>query len=587
MTKPVALSASAIVLVGILAYANSLSGPLLFDDQSAITLNPQIRHLWPIVEPLAPPTNSVLASRPIVNLSFAVNYAIGGLSVRGYHVANVAIHLLSALVLFGILRRTLDSEKLRAYAGQSGTDLALACALIWMVHPLLTESVNYVTQRTELMMGLFYLLTLYCSIRAAHSPTTWWRVGAICSALVGTGCKESMATVPLVVMLYDRIFLFDSWQSAFRRRAVLYAGLALSWAMLLALLSSRTNTVGFNTGISVWQYLLNQALMVGRYLKLAIWPRDLVMDYGVPRILVLPDVLPQALLIVALLLLTVTALIRRPMVGFLGSWFFITLAPTSSFVPIATEMGAERRMYLPLAALVVFGVMALRPLRRRVFYGLVALIAIALAVGTIKRNNDYASGVALLQTSVDRWPQGRARFNLAVVLKAEGRFHEAEAQLRAAVVDNPQAQYVLASGLYARGEFVAAFNELRAFLARNPPNQTDVSKARNLLALCLAEQGRRAAAIDELQRALTMDPNNPDLHGNLAVISLQERRFESARRHYEAYLSLRPATTFVLTGLGTALRELGRRDEARARFREALALDPNDAEARAKLSGLP
>src|SRR4051812_9505400 len=95
------------VLVGVLAYANSLSGPLVFDDQSAIVNNPQIRRLWPPVDALAPPRNSVLASRPIVNLSFAINYAAGGLAVPGYHAVNIAFHVLAALLLFGIVRRTL------------------------------------------------------------------------------------------------------------------------------------------------------------------------------------------------------------------------------------------------------------------------------------------------------------------------------------------------------------------------------------------------------------------------------------------------------------------------------------------------
>jgi len=101
------------VLAGAFTYANSLSGPMLFDDQSAILTNTQIRHLWPPVEALTPPRNGVLASRPIVNFSFAINYAIGGLAVRGYHVGNVTLHILSALVLFGIIRITLAMPKLR------------------------------------------------------------------------------------------------------------------------------------------------------------------------------------------------------------------------------------------------------------------------------------------------------------------------------------------------------------------------------------------------------------------------------------------------------------------------------------------
>ena len=103
------LGACLIVLVGAVTYANSLSGRMLLDDQSSIVLNPQIRHLWPLTESLAAPRNNELESRPLVNLSFAINYAIGELSVRGYHLVNVALHIASALLLFGIIRRTLAS----------------------------------------------------------------------------------------------------------------------------------------------------------------------------------------------------------------------------------------------------------------------------------------------------------------------------------------------------------------------------------------------------------------------------------------------------------------------------------------------
>jgi len=347
-----------IVLAGALTYANSLSGPLLFDDQSAILDNLQIRHLWPLLDAFTGPRHGVLTSRPIVNLSFAINYAIGGLSVRGYHVGNVSLHILSALVLFAIVRTTLATPKLRDRFAPASNGLALACALVWMVHPLQTESVDYVTQRTELMMGLFYLLTLYFSIRAAGaSAPDRWQAAAIVSCLIGMGCKESMVTAPVIIVLYDRIFIFDSLRATFRSRKTLYGGLALAWIEFAALMiTSQPKSVGFSAGVSPWTYLLNQAPMIVQYLTLTVWPHALVLDYGLPRQLVLTDVLAPGALVVTLIMLTAWALAVRPPIGFLGAWFFITLAPASSLVPIVTEVGAERRMYLPLAGLVALAV---------------------------------------------------------------------------------------------------------------------------------------------------------------------------------------------------------------------------------------
>jgi tetratricopeptide (TPR) repeat protein len=308
-------------------------------------------------------------------------------------------------------------------------------------------------------------------------------------------------------------------------------------------------------------------------------------------------VLPQAAVVVALATLTGVGLVVRPMAGFLGAWFFITLAPASSVLPIVTEVGAERRMYLPLAALAVLAAIGawrlLETLGRRAMVpgAVVALCLVvgALAHATVVRNRDYASGVALLQTTVDRWPHGRAHFNLATVLKEEGRIDEAMAHLRAAVTDDAQAQYVLGSELYDRGQFDDGIKELRAFIGRvgrTPSSTYQAVAARNLIALSLAQQGKAAEAVEEFQAALAIDPGNPDLHGNLAFVSLQRRDFESARRHYEAHLTGQDGSAFVFTNLGIALQELGDLEQAQERFRQALAIDPNQVEARTRLDRL-
>ena len=125
-----------------------------------------------------------------------------------------------------------------------------------------------------------------------------------------------------------------------------------TWLVLAGLISSdpRGQSAGFSNDVSPWTYLLNQTIMITRYLYLTIWPRPLVAWYGWALPLTIADVIPYALFVMFLLMLTAAALLRQPRVGFLGAWFFITLAPTSTIVPIATEMGAERRMYLPLIA---------------------------------------------------------------------------------------------------------------------------------------------------------------------------------------------------------------------------------------------
>ena len=256
------------------------------------------------------------------------------------------------------LRPTIDAE-----------DVAFAVALVWAIHPLTTEAVNYVTQRTESLMALCLLASLYAAIRSlTDGRTVFWQIAAVSACGLGMLCKETMVVAPILIVLYDRIFFFDALRGAIAARWRLYGGLALTWLVLVAMMlpGPRSNTAGFGVTITPWTYLLNQAVMIARYLRLAVWPHGLVVHYGPPLSYRVSDVWPQAALVVALIAATLMALRWQPAVGFLGAWVFITLAPTSSFVPIATEVGAERRMYLPLMAIAALLVIpAMSALRRR------------------------------------------------------------------------------------------------------------------------------------------------------------------------------------------------------------------------------
>jgi len=187
--RTVFLAGGIIAAAALAAYANSFHGPFVFDDFGTIAQNRTIRHLWPIWAPLSPPTEGMpVTGRPIANLSFAINYAFGGLNVWGYHAANLAIHVLAGLTLFGIIRRTL------ARLGMAGaTGLACGIALIWTLHPLQTESVTYISQRAESLMGFFYLLTLYLFIRSVDcGPESGFQVSGLRSQ-VSEECPQPSA----------------------------------------------------------------------------------------------------------------------------------------------------------------------------------------------------------------------------------------------------------------------------------------------------------------------------------------------------------------------------------------------------------
>ena len=349
------LAVGLIALATVAAFSNSFAGPFVFDDKPAIAANPTIRHLWPLWKAVCPPNRGEsVTGRPLLNLSLAVNYAISELDVWSYHATNLAVHLLGSLLLFGILRRTFLLPAMREQWGAVATPLAFVIALFWAIHPLQTESVTYIVQRAESLVGLFYLLTLYCFLRGVGSArTVVWHTGAILACLLGMASKEVMVSAPLIVLLYDRTFLAGSFREAWRRRGRFYAALAGTWLLLGWLVISaggRGGTAGFGVGISWWAYLCTQFGAIVHYLRLCAWPHPLLLDYGHGTAHGVGEILPYAIVLGLLGAATVAALCRWPKVGFLGAWFFAILAPTSSVVPVATQTVAEHRMYLPLAA---------------------------------------------------------------------------------------------------------------------------------------------------------------------------------------------------------------------------------------------
>ena len=581
--------AAIILLAGFLAYANSFSGPFVLDDRVSIVENVQIRDLWRLESVLFPRRELPTAGRPLVNLSFAVNYALGGLNVAGYHVVNLALHLLCGLLVFGIVRRTLELPALKDRFG--ALNIGFAVALLWTLHPLNTEAVDYLTQRTELMMALFYLLTLYASIRALSSKPAAWRAIAVLSCGAGMLCKESMVTAPVVVVLYDVVFVFESFRRALGERWRFYGALCASWVVLTAMMWSgpRVRSVGFSVGVDPWTYLLNQTVMITQYLQLAVWPRALVANYGWPVALTLRDVLPQALFITALLALTALALVRRPKWGFLGAWFFVTLAPASSIVPIATEVGAERRMYLPLIALVALAVVSASLVKRAAPAGgavVLAVVATLFALGTFARNREYVSELVLARTILERYPTGVAHHILAVQLLRAGDRDAGMRELRQAIPSAPRAHYTLGVELLKEGKNREAIDQLEAFL-REQPNLVEAVSARQLLGQAFAHERRWAEAIEQEQAVLTMNPTAAQRLDSLAILSeafLGAEKFTEAIATCREYLRSRPNDGPVLTRLGIALSATGQLPDAIVAFRQAAAVAPGQADAHRNLA---
>lgn len=595
--KPVtALAVLGLVIASVLAYANSLSVPLLFDDLETVQNNPHIRQLWPLGQALTAAPRSVLTGRPLVSLTLAINYAFGGTNVRGYHAFNLALHVLSGLVLFDIVRRSLRSLRLCARFGRAAPGLAAAVTGIWLVHPLQTDAVTYITQRTELLMGFFYLLTLDCALRAWDGRAAW-AVGSVLCCSLGMLSKEVMVSAPLVVALHDWTTRAERWPDILARRWTLYAGLAATWAILGVSLyvAPRDAAIGFDQGLSAWAYLRTQVVVLVRYLGLALWPRSLCLDRGMSLAMTAREIVSSAAVVGGLGLGTLWALWRRAPIGFLGAWFFLVLAPTSSVVPITLEPMAERRIYLSLAAVVsaiVMGTYAAAtasrrepPSRRLRLGGSAVLVTgvVALALVTRARNADYATALSIWSDTVHKAPANpRAHLNLGMTLAAEGRHEDSMAEFVEAVRLKPDladALNNLGVGLVRLGKLEEGTARIREAIRARP----DYPPAHYNLAAALKSAGRINEAIAEYEECLRIKPDFVGAHINLGALLSDRGRPDEAIAHYREALRIQPDVPEAHYNLGNALSDIGDLQTAIDEYAAALRLRPEFPQARNNL----
>ncbi len=585
-------------------YANSFGGVFLYDDLIQIVGNQRIRsfgwQLW--------------GARPLVDLTLALNYRMGGLETWGYHAVNVVVHLLAALTLFGLLRRTLRLERYRATMGRHADGLALAVALLWMVHPLQTESVTYLIQRAEAMAGLFYLLVLYCMVRAEGSPRpAWWLTGAVAACAAGLCAKPVLVTAPIVALLFDVLVIGRGWR-AVAPRWWFYAGLASSWALLPATGTVQTmfatepspyRAAGLSyTSISPLEYAITQPGVILHYLRLAVWPRPLCLHYEWPVAATPGAVIGPALALAALLAASALSWRRRPHVAFLGLSFFAVLAPTSSVMPLA-DPAVEHRMYLALAAVSAAAVLGAGALMQLLAEGgvpgrtlawasrlLVVAAVSALAAATIDRNADYRDPLRMWLNLVEARPENPNAWNdLASTLWHRGALAEAEASYVQALRLDPGACLIRAGYaglLLQQGRLGPAERHARQSLLRcsfYAPAHYVLGRALVLRSGLIDGDGPAdAALVDEgvacMVAAIRARPQYGPAVLHLAeAIERQGDIDAAAKRWLGSDRLLVPAHAQAWVRAGRERVRQGRSLEAERCFRRALEIDPASAPA--------
>jgi len=505
----------------IASYSNVLRGEFQFDDYVFVSGNPRITDLanfFPCT--ILKTLNS--GDRPVTLFTYALNYAVGGLAVEGYHIANLLIHLLTVVLVFVFMRQTLALPPL-AEAFGGGRDLrALAVSAVFALHPLQTESVSYIMQRSEALASFFYLLTLICLIAFVRSGKkgsglALYAAGIACFAL-GWGSKEIIATAPLMLPIYAVFFL--------GKKEIRKSLLAAAPFLVAALWFGTREVAGFGgssqagfhiQGMGQPEYFYTQMRVLLTYLRLIILPvrQNLDYDYPVYRSFFAAPVLLSALFWAAAVCLSFSTLMQKGgwrwhlrAAGFGLIWFLLLLSPTSSLVPFK-DVIYEHRCYLPLLGILIS--------------------AMAVADMAYKK---------LRSSNIFRGRENPAFVPVALVLALLG---------------------VLAFATYGRNEVWKTKLSLWTDVVSKSPGK---SRAHNNLGNCYLLMGDNGQALARYLTAMRLDRGNVETYYNAAItLERLDRRGESAFYYSKFLEKAPPEYGGIMQSVKEKLTELNRRNE--------------------------
>jgi len=610
-----AVAAAAIV---VLAYYPSFSVPFQFDDMTNIRDNQHIRVTTVSLQKLWDAgVRSYASNRPVANISFALNHYVHGYEIIGYHLVNLAIHLITGLFIFLVFRDTLVMAKERnpgLLIGNSTSLFAVACAaaLIWLVHPLATQSVTYLVQRMTSMAAMFSVMALYCYIRARLASVgsiRWllYAAGMLCWILA-MGSKEISATLPFFVFLYEWYFFRDMSSSRFKRQLIIIAVIIF----LLALFFLGLNPIkGIMSAYTIRDYTLVQRVMtewrvVLMYLGLIFFPYPgrLNLDYDVLlsySLLDPPSTLLSLIIIAGLLVLSVWIARKDRIISFAILWYFGNLVIESSVIGL--ELVYEHRTYVPSMFVVLLAVLAVHRFLRPRWVQVLLLCAVVgvFSVWTYQRNLVWQSDLTLWGDVLKKSPdKARPHTNYGIALMDRDRVDEAIPHFERAVELAPNVPPVhrnLGRALYRQGRLDEAIEQYRKALVLKPGEvefilelgsllekkgdlggatelyrgAEDNVEAASALGRVLAQQGKHDEALGVFRRVLTDNTDRAEVHLGMGNIYVMQGRIDEARSAYGEALRIKPDYTAARSNLGDLAMKAGDIEGAIRHYEQALS----------------
>jgi tetratricopeptide (TPR) repeat protein len=581
-----------IACVTFIIYGHTLTSPFHFDDQGSITTNLMVRSLKSVFEKYD--------ARPVLSFSYAINYFLGKYNTFSYHLFNLLIHILCAILAYLIFELTFRLPNLGDYFNRRAQRLALFGALIFAAHPLRTETVIYLSSRSTLLASLFYLAAFFLFILALYRPRLkilCYTLACLCSIL-GLGSKEIVATLPVAVLLYDYMLVSGMSLGEVKKRRLFYLfffGTLLATVYLLLIGHIRGaygKTSGFGMPfVSPPDYLFTQFTVVLYYLKLIFIPTKFNLDYYWPYakgLLEYPTFL-SFLVLIGIIILILRTYKKKPVYAFLVIWYFLLLAPESSIAPLK-DVIFEHRTYLPSLGPILLFVIAidkafvylirkkpgLNNLMQQLETILFSAILLLLGFLTIKQSNIWLNEITLWEDTVKKSPQkARPHLNLGIAYKNAGFVEKAMAQCRESFRVDPnysRGQCNLGAMLFEQGKVEEALKELEEAAKKT----SSLPELHNNLGIVYRQKGRTFDAIRSFKKAIAMDPQYVNAYQNLGDLYYQSGRIEDAIGTYLKLLSMTPDDPSAHANLGALYSKKGMLIKAVKELQEAIRLNPKD-----------
>jgi len=588
---------SLLAIVVILIYADTLTTPFIFDDLVNIHDNPHIRVPALSLKNLAwAGFNSPIGSRPVANISFALNYYFNGYNLVGYHVVNILIHTVCGIFLYFLAKATLQTPALRSRYEKFGW-IPFLTVFIWLVHPLQTQSVTYIVQRMNSMAAMFYVLSMlfYVKFRMSTASRARWALmaGCVTTAVLAFGTKEITATLPLVVILYEWYFFQELSAQWVKRNFFILGGVFLLFIVIALVYLDFDPVARILRGYRIrdftpMQRVLTEFRVVVFYISLLLWPNpsrlNLDHDFALSYSLLNPaTTLISITTIMALITFACLIARKEPLLSFGIIWFFGNLIIESSIIGL--ELVFEHRNYLPTMFVILAIVsLAFRYLKHVLPAAIALSLVGALFCGwTFERNKVWADEITLYRDSAAKSPgKARSHNNLGAALSRQDRVKEAIEQFQVALTINPQfsdAHYNLGYALVRTENLDEGILHFREAVRVEPKRV----KYLNNLGAALILKGDYSEAVDHFKTALKTNPSDADVHNNIGLAYKKRGQPDAAMQHFSRAVVLDPRHAGALINRGAMQMNQGQLEAAGKDFARALVIRPGYVKARLNL----